>query len=137
MATEDFKRKLTAILSADVKGYSRLMGEDEEAIPEYKKAIRLNPIPPGYYFWSLGLSYGLTGQYDEGIAWCGKAVHMEPDDLMARIMMTAVYSWSGQDEEARAEATEVLRINPDFSLDKFAKKAGTRLISALRKAGLK
>ena len=24
-------RKLTAILSADVKGYSRLMGEDEEA----------------------------------------------------------------------------------------------------------
>ena len=30
MATEDFKRKLTAILSADVKGYSRLMGEDEE-----------------------------------------------------------------------------------------------------------
>ena len=29
MATKDFKRKLTAILSADVKGYSRLMGEDE------------------------------------------------------------------------------------------------------------
>lgn len=31
MAGEEFKRKLTAILSADVKGYSRLMGEDEEA----------------------------------------------------------------------------------------------------------
>ena len=31
MATEDFKRKLTAILSADVKGYSRLMGEDEDS----------------------------------------------------------------------------------------------------------
>src|SRR4030042_4198354 len=30
MAPESFKRKLTAILSADVKGYSRLMGEDEE-----------------------------------------------------------------------------------------------------------
>ena len=28
--TEKVKRKLTAILSADVKGYSRLMGEDEE-----------------------------------------------------------------------------------------------------------
>jgi adenylate cyclase len=28
--TEDFKRKLTAILSADVEGYSRLMGEDED-----------------------------------------------------------------------------------------------------------
>jgi len=29
MTTQDIKRKLTAILSADVKGYSRLMGEDE------------------------------------------------------------------------------------------------------------
>ncbi|MFC1838665.1 adenylate/guanylate cyclase domain-containing protein, partial [Thermodesulfobacteriota bacterium] len=29
--TEDFKRKLTAILSADVVGYSRLMGDDEAA----------------------------------------------------------------------------------------------------------
>jgi adenylate cyclase len=31
MAEEGFKRKLTAILSADVEGYSRLMGDDEEA----------------------------------------------------------------------------------------------------------
>jgi len=31
MAEEGFKRKLTAILSADVEGYSRLMGEDEDA----------------------------------------------------------------------------------------------------------
>jgi len=31
MAEESFKRKLTAIFSADVEGYSRLMGEDEDA----------------------------------------------------------------------------------------------------------
>src|SRR5512136_1439355 len=30
MTTQEVKRKLTAILSADVKGYSRLMGEDEK-----------------------------------------------------------------------------------------------------------
>ena len=29
MAEEGFKRKLTAILSADVEGYNQLMGEDE------------------------------------------------------------------------------------------------------------
>jgi adenylate cyclase len=43
MATQDFKRKLTAILSADVKGYSRLMREDEEAtvrtITTYREVI--------------------------------------------------------------------------------------------------
>ena len=31
MNTQDFKRKLTAVFSADVAGYSRLMGEDEVA----------------------------------------------------------------------------------------------------------
>ena len=31
MVEETFKRKLTAILSADVEGYSWLMGEDEDA----------------------------------------------------------------------------------------------------------
>ena len=31
MATKDFKRKLSAIFSADVAGYSRLMGHDEAA----------------------------------------------------------------------------------------------------------
>ncbi|MHC5074403.1 MAG: tetratricopeptide repeat protein [Planctomycetota bacterium] len=40
MATQDFKRKLTAILSADVKGYSRLMGEDELATIETLKKYR-------------------------------------------------------------------------------------------------
>jgi len=43
MANEGFKRKLSAILSADVQGYSRLMGEDEEAtirtLTEYREKI--------------------------------------------------------------------------------------------------
>ena len=43
MADEGFRRKLTAILSADVKGYSRLMGDDEEAtirtLTTYRSAI--------------------------------------------------------------------------------------------------
>ena len=43
MAAEDVKRKLTAILSADVQGYSRLMGGDEIAtikkITEYRKTM--------------------------------------------------------------------------------------------------
>jgi TolB-like protein/class 3 adenylate cyclase len=40
MAEQDFKRKLTAILSADAKGYSRLMVEDEEATVRTVTAYR-------------------------------------------------------------------------------------------------
>jgi TolB-like protein len=44
MTTQEVKRKLTAILSADVKGYSRLMGEDEvttvKTLSAYRDAMR-------------------------------------------------------------------------------------------------
>jgi adenylate cyclase len=43
MSTQEFKRKLTAILSADVEGYSRLMGQDEEARIEAAEALRASP----------------------------------------------------------------------------------------------
>jgi adenylate cyclase len=43
MSPESFKRKLTAILSADVKGYSRLMGENEaetvKTLTTYRKIM--------------------------------------------------------------------------------------------------
>ena len=44
MTTQEVKRKLAAILSADVKGYSRLMGEDEvttlKTLSAYRDAMR-------------------------------------------------------------------------------------------------
>jgi len=120
------------------------VGRWEESIPEYKKAIRLDPIPPNYYLWSLGYAYAWTGQFDEAIKWCEKAVRQQPDDIFARIMMASVYSFLGRDEEAQVEAAEVLRINPKFSLEEYAKKIKyknqddkDRVIEALRKAGLK
>jgi adenylate cyclase len=119
-------------------------GRYEEAIPELKKAIRLNPIPPNIYFYSLGIAYCWTEQYEEATTWCEKAIRREPDSLYARMMMAVVYSLSGRDEEARAEAAEILRISPKFTLAKFEKKLTYKkkadreqFLGALRKAGLR
>jgi hypothetical protein len=50
----------------------------------------------------------------------------------------------GREKEARAAASEVLKINPKFSVDSFAKtlpykdqSVTDRVVVALRKAGLK
>lgn len=50
----------------------------------------------------------------------------------------------GREQEARAEAAEVLRLNPKFSVDNYAKRLPTKdqsridnIIEALHKAGLK
>src|SRR5262245_20321243 len=102
------ERKLTAILSADVAGYSRLMGEDEEAIAPLQRLLS-----------------------------------QSANHLGAHLTLVAVYSELGKDAEARAEAAEVLRINPQFTLEVHKqqvpiKEPATleRHIAALRKAGL-
>jgi adenylate cyclase len=59
------------------------------------------------------------------------------------MFMAVVYSWSGRDNEARAEANEVLKINPKFNLKDWEKRLRyknkddqERFITGLRKAGL-
>ncbi len=126
-------------------GYTlRFAGRYEEAILEYKIAIRLNPYPPHSYMFGIAKSYAYTGQYDEAITWGKKAVRQKPDSFLAHIVLTEIYSLAGRDEEARVQAAEVLRVNPKFSLERFAKRLKhknqedkERYIGALRKAGLK
>jgi adenylate cyclase len=122
----------------------RFGGRLNEAIPVIKKAIRLNPFAPSAYLYNLGLCYVLTGQFEEAIAECKKATICEPDNLLAQVALTTVYGLSGRYEEARATASEVLRIDPKFSLENYSKTLPYknqadrhRVIDALRKAGLK
>jgi adenylate cyclase len=118
----------------------RFAGRQEEAIPEYKKAIRLNPIPPSYYLFGLGMSYSLSDQHPEAIIWCEKAVRQDPDSFMANLILTAVYSMAGRDEDARTQAEEVLRLNPKYHLARSKKRATAKYkdkwFAALSKAGL-
>ncbi len=119
-------------------------GKPEEAIPLFQKAIRLNPFGPTWYFFNLGNALGNTGQFEEAVLAYKKALQRSPDNLLAHVLLATTYSMMGLEKEARAEVTEVLRINPKFSLDYFAKtlpykdqKVINNFIDALRKAGLK
>jgi len=116
----------------------------KEAIPLFEKAIRLNPNGPTWYFLNFGNSYRLTGQFQEAITQYKKALHVAPNNIIAHLGLAATYSLSRRDEEARAEAEEILRLNPKFSLESYAKTIPhknqaqiDRYINALRKAGLK
>jgi adenylate cyclase len=119
-------------------------GRHKEGIEAIKKAIRLNPFPPNWYWHCLGFAYCHAGMYEEAIAECKKALRVKPDNLPAHLRLAAAYSLLDREEEARAEAAEVLRVEPGFSLTRFAKgqpykcQADTDLfLNALRKAGLK
>ena len=124
-------------------GILHMVGRKQEAIEPLEKAIRLNPMAPSYYFRRLGTAYRDLGRYEEAIVQLKKAINLSPDSLYPHSALAATYSLAGRDEEARAEVSEVLRIQPKITLESLAKRVAyknkadiDRIINALRKAGL-
>jgi len=118
----------------------------EEAIPMFQKAIRLNPNAPAITFVQLGHSFTDSGRFEEAIPAYKKGIQYAPDYIFAHLGLVTTYSLMGREKEARAEAEEVLRINPKFSVDQMAKAGLTfykdqsqidEIVNAWRKAGLK
>jgi adenylate cyclase len=116
----------------------------EEAIPCLKKSLRLSPIlPMPQCMHLLAGAYRSLGRYDEAVAIFKKLIRREPDHLPAHLGLAATYVMVGRMEEARAEAAEVLRIDPQFSVERFAKampykqKMIDQLVESWRKAGLR
>jgi adenylate cyclase len=114
-----------------------------EAIPYLQNAIRLNPLPTANYFVQLAFAYRDSGQYEKAIEAAKKALQREPNTQSPYIHMTISYIRLGREEEARASAAEILRINPRFSLERYGKilpfsqPIADHVVEDLRKAGLK
>jgi len=121
----------------------RWAGKSKEAIPVIRKALRLEPIPPDNYLQQLALVYLQTEDCKEAIVACDKGLKRQPDHLVSRIIMAAVYGSCDREKEARKEAAEVLRINPKFTVESFMRNIPyknpsdrERTAQGLRKAGL-
>ena len=116
-------------------------GRPEETIPLFQKAIRLNPFSEPYLYRDFGLALLMTGRFEEAVSACKKVIQIAPDDIIAHIYLARTYILMGREKEARAEAAEILRINPKFSVDEYEKrlpgKDRRKTANALRKAGLK
>jgi len=116
----------------------------QEAIPVLQKCLRLSPVPyhTGVFGW-LGTSYTLLGQYEEAVVTYKKSLQIYgPDQVGAHVGLAGNYIFLGLENEARAEAVEVLRINPKFSVEQYVKSWPAsaykeRWTEALLKAGLK
>jgi adenylate cyclase len=89
-------------------------GRPEEAIPLYQKAIRLNPGGSTSIYLNLGSALRMTGKYEEAVSAFRESIQRSPDNILGHIGLATVYSMLGREKEARAEAAEVLRINPKF-----------------------
>jgi adenylate cyclase len=117
--------------------------EGKEAIEEFKIARRLNPIPPDWILNYSAVAYRVNGEYEKAIEILQKVIKRNPDVWLSHFELAACYGLLGREEEARAAAAEVLRIRPNFTIEKLSghsygdKANKERTIEVLRKAGLK
>ena len=138
-------QSLTYVILSGILCYA---GEFEEAITLGEKAIRLHPFGRYSYLTTLARSYRMAGRYEEALALYRQLLYRAQKEafspLAAYIGLADVYSEMGRVEEAHTQASEILRINPNFSLEKWSKtepfrdpKHLEKRLTALRKAGLK
>jgi adenylate cyclase len=142
--------RAVALNPNDALGYAYLaetlshVGRSKEAVEMAEQALRRKPIAVDTHLSSIGVAYDLAGRPEEAIAPLKQYLNRYPNILGAHLTLAAVYSELGKEAEARAEAAEVLRINPKFSLEVHKQRVPIkdpamleRHIVALRKAGLK
>lgn len=91
----------------------------------------------------LGAALHMTGRPDEAVASVRKGIVREPKSPWPRPRLVAVLADLGRIDEARAEAAEQLKLQPEFTVSSYIeanpfKEEGRRawLRDLLRKAGL-
>jgi TolB-like protein/Tfp pilus assembly protein PilF len=123
--------------------FSRV-GRPDETLQLVEQALRRKPAIVDYDLNNVGTAYYFAGRLEEAIAPLKQYIARYPNILGAHLTLAAVYSELDREAEARAEAAEVLRINPKFSLEVHKERVPIKEpvvleqhIAALRKAGLK
>jgi adenylate cyclase len=85
----------------------------------------------------------MLGRFEEAITETKKALHRDPDFVLAHLRLAIIYAHMGKEVEAREAAAEIHKVNPGFSAENWAKMVPYKnkkdlalVMDGLRKAGL-
>lgn len=94
-------------------------GRQEEALPHLESVFELDPRYKNRAaaYADLALANMLLGETGTAVGWAEKTVSADPDYLRGRQRLIAAFSAAGELGRARLELAEVMRRQPDFSLD--------------------
>ena len=103
--------------------------------------MRLDPTGKDLYLYDARLAYVQMERYEEAIPILRQHLTAYPNLLIGRMSLIVAYTELGRDQDARAEAAQIMRIIPQFTLASLprAKDAvwNKQLRDNLQKAGLK
>jgi len=104
--------------AADTLAFASLVyiysGMPERGLELIQKAVQLNPIPPHWYAHPEGAARIFLGDHEEALADYRACLKKLPDEIWCNVNIIVPYVELGMIDEARAQARQVLRINPAF-----------------------
>jgi tetratricopeptide (TPR) repeat protein len=114
-------------------------GQPWKSVELLEKAMRLNPCYPDWYLWYRADAFNAMGRPAEVIATVQRM--QNPDE--GRRLLAANFAHLGMMDEARAQAREVMRLHPEFTISRWRDRPPyrdvailERYVDGLRKAGL-
>ncbi len=120
-------------------------GQIVGALQSIKRGLRLNPRTPTGYWVIVPWVNLAAGRKAEAVELFERIRAANPELIMARIPLAAIYELDGRHDEARTLVEEILRVNPDFTAELAFQQIPTSVIGggqaaqfgqALRDAGL-
>ncbi|MER9330339.1 adenylate/guanylate cyclase domain-containing protein [Mesorhizobium sp. M0488] len=117
-----------------------LRGDAVKGVEFVKRALRLNPRPPGWYYWMAGQAYYALGDYQSAVDALRKP---ETYRTTSRRLLAAALAQLGRQDEAHQEAEFFMMSNPHFSIRYWAtsqpfddEELLQRFVEGYHKAGL-
>jgi adenylate cyclase len=119
-------------------------GDPARAVEVTERKMRLDPFYPPPAPVSLGLTHYMLRQYSQALPLLRECASRAPNFRAVHVFLAATYAQLGNIEQARAEAAEVLRIEPRYTiggtqarLTPFKRpEDAEHFFDGLRKAGL-
>jgi adenylate cyclase len=118
-------------------------GRSDEALTYFDRAKVLNPYFPDVLLHFQALASFQLGRYEEAVGLLKQRLTRNPVTDVSRALLAASYGHLGRFDEARAAWQEVLRVNPDYSLEYRRKVLPYKnpddfelVVDGLRKAGV-
>lgn len=120
-------------------------GDSVAALEAGHRALALSPMDPmRYYYESLMASCEFSaGRHEEAVRWCEASRRRNRQHLSTLRMLITANAALGRDEQARAAASELLRIRPDYTVAAYEAHSvaalypfGQQVAKAMRGAGV-
>jgi len=146
-AITEFERAMALNPNFTHQAFSEVLvyaGDSARAIEAVERHMRLDPFyMPQAHLW-LGFAHYMLKQYSQALPPLREYVSRAPNFRGGHACLAATYAQLGKLEEARAEAAEVLRIEPNWTIEGTQARLSTfklpedaeHFFDGLRKAGL-